>query len=274
VEYGRQFRVRTAASGFVRQVAVRDDQAVSAGELLLQLENNELAAQERDLALRLAQIDLQRRLAHSLGRLTELQILTEQRQTLAAEHQAAQLDLEQLAVTAPGSGRVIADHLASLPGRFLNRGSELLWVVSPDQIRLAASVAQEDIDAFRNAPDEVVEVDMRAAGLGRFQGRIARVAPAATTHLIHPALGAVYGGPLDVRQTALIAEGDLEQHYQIELFTPRFSVYLDLPEPILDQLRAGQTATVTARGSRLTLARLLGERIKAWLARKGAALPL
>ena len=110
---------------------------------------------------------------------------------------------------------------------------------------------------------------MRASGMGIFKARLNRISPTATAALPHPALGAVYGGPLDVRQAALSSpEQGLEQRYRFELFVPRFTISLDLPPAIQQQVQAGQLATLLIRGTKVTLGSVLWDWGKTWFKHK------
>ncbi|PID75132.1 MAG: hypothetical protein CSB23_05335 [Deltaproteobacteria bacterium] len=269
IEYSRQIRVKIEAPGFVRTIAVKDGQLVKAGEVLAVLENEELLAKAQDLELRLQKLTVEERLAHSQGRLTDQQIFKRQRQALKQELQAAKKDIAQLTIRARGDGRVLAGDLEQLEGSFLPRGKELLWLVSPEQMHLSGLVRQQDIDAYHQG--KKVNINMRPAGLGVFSGVIAVVEPTGSTTLPYPSLAAVYGGPIDVRQSAVSADSQVEQHYQLELLEPRFTVKITLPEKIRELVLAGQTATITLHGSRITLGYLLKERIRSWLAQKKQA---
>ena len=144
-----------------------------------------------------------------------------------------------------------------------------MWIVSARQKQLTGAAAQNDIDDFRQFSGKTVDVDMRASGMGIFKARLNRISPTATAALPHPALGAVYGGPLDVRQAALSSpEQGLEQRYRFELFVPRFTISLDLPPAIQQQVQAGQLATLLIRGTKVTLGSVLWDWGKTWFKHK------
>jgi putative peptide zinc metalloprotease protein len=269
VEYERQYSVRAVASGFVDQIHVHDGQQVKAGELLLTLENSELQHTHRDFSLQLEQLDIKSRLANSAGRQTDFQILQGQRHVLEEELQALAQDIAALRVTAPGDGMVVAAHLNTLQGSFLSRGQDILWIVSPDQKHIAGSASQDDMLLFQALVGKEIEVDMRASGLGAFAGVVKRVEPTVTRELAHPAMGAVYGGPLDVRQQGMAATGkEMEQHFRLELFTPRCTLDVAIPAQSIALLKDGQMATLRVRGDRTSLGSALIKWGQAWLAGK------
>lgn len=269
VEYEHQERIRAAAPGFVQRIGTRDGALVRRGDLLLLLENPDITASLEDVRLRLHQMDIRIRLAHSQDRLTDFRILQQQRRTLEKEQQLLEEDMNGLRITAPADGMVVAPDLDSLAGTFLHRGTEILWIISPGQKHLVGAAAQEDIDSLRGLQGRPVSVDMRAAGAGTFKAVLERVAPGAAMELPHPALAALYGGPLDVRQQA-VAEtgGTMEQRYRIELFRPVFRIDLALPATVIARLREGQRAWIHVRGERVTPGQLLGDWWRSWLRRK------
>ena len=111
-------------------------------------------------------------------------------------------------------------------------------------------------------------------GFGKtgFEAKLTRIAPQMTTSLAHPALGATYGGPLDVRQTVIAGpQAELEQQVRYELFAPRFSLQVEIPEKIRGQLHAGQLATLSTGGERVTLGAALKRKVDDWLARRNPA---
>jgi putative peptide zinc metalloprotease protein len=271
VEYQQQFRVKTKTSGFVERINVADGDSVTSGQVLLVLENPDLQQSRRQLELQLAQMALKVRLAHSGSRIAEMQILRDQEQALVRELEKVQKDINDLNITAPGSGICISDNLVNLEGTFLGKGQELLWIVSFEQIQLTGMAAQNDIDQFRRLVGESLSATMLASGLDSFLVRLERIAPQMTTDLVHPALGAVYGGPLDVRQTMIAGlQADADRQSRYELFVPRFTLHAEIPPDIGRQLIAGQLAMLSTRGERVSLGATLRQRIKSWFARRNS----
>ena len=269
VEYQHQYSVRPEIDGFVSVVHVTAGQQVRQGDLLLTMENDELAHTARDLRLQIRQLELENRLAQSTRQLTRLQIIQEQQQALSGKLRDLDTDISALEIHAQGSGVIVGTSLAALEGTYLFRGREIFWIVSPGQKQITASASQNDIERFRALVNHPLKIDMRSAGLGIFTGTLRQVSPAATTELIHPALGAVYGGPLDVRQQAIGGSGqDMEQRYRFELFTPRFKLDVDLPAEMTEKVRDGQPAILYTRGTRISLGRVIANQARDWLQNK------
>ena len=273
VEYLHQYSVRPETEGFVSVVHVTSGQQVHQGALLLTLENDELSYTARDLQLQIRQLELETRLAQSNSQLSKLQILQEQQRNLSGKLADLEADLKAFKIYAQGDGVVVGSGLDALEGTYLFRGQEIFRIVSPEQKQITASASQDDIEQFRAMLNRPLKIDMRSAGLGTFTGTLRQVSPNATTELIHPALGAVYGGPLDVRQQAVGTVGeDMEQRYRFELFAPRFKLDVEFPAELTEKVQDGQPATLYTRGSRISLGRMIVSRAHGWLQSKNTLL--
>jgi putative peptide zinc metalloprotease protein len=267
VEYRHQYGVRPAVDGFVAEIKVAAGERVHTGQLLAVLENKELRFRFMTLLLRRDKLALKERLARSRGKLNEVQIIREQMLVLEKELDERKKDIAALNVLAPGTGTVAGSGLDSLLGRFIFRGREIIRIVSRDQKYLVASCSQNDIDRVRVLVGKGVTTDMRNSGSGIFTAVLEKISPVAATDLIHPALGAVFGGPLNVRRRVVREEAG-SQYYRYELFGPRFQLEIALPEDLKDRLRVGQTATVRVRGNKVILWRRIVSRFESWLQSK------
>ena len=266
VLYQDQYTVKTETSGFVAGLMVHDGTQVQRGDHLLLLENPDLEARIDDIRLQMNQSLLKSRLAHSSGLITQYQIQQENLKTLRNEQQAVARDIEKLSVSAPGDGTVLAFNLDQLRGRWLDKGTEILWIVEPGKKIIRGSAAQDDIAQLKDQVGEEVEIDMRPEGLGRFNGILERIAPRVSRTLSHPALSAIYGGPLDVRKEETTdSETDTIQSPQYLLFRPRFSLDVIVHSDLLEKLREGQRATIHVRGGRKNLAMMVRDRVSSWL---------
>jgi len=273
VEYKQQYSIKTTAPGFVTKIHVTDGQQVTAGTLLVSLENKELTHQFAQLTLLRRQLELKMRFAHSRGQIGELQSLQEEQQSVLAELKVLSDDIATLELRAPGGGMIISSNLQKRVGTFIPRGQELMWIVAATQKQLTAQSSQDDIEIFRSQVGKMLTIEMRSGGLGTFEARLDGVEPSGKTELVHPALGAVYGGPLDVRQYARSkSENQLDYEYSYRLFTPHFTLNIDLPAEVQQHVFAGQTATVLLRGNRETLADMMGKWFTRWRKKKDGIL--
>ncbi|NNK96614.1 MAG: biotin/lipoyl-binding protein [Desulfobacterales bacterium] len=271
IEYQHQFSVRPEIDGFVAAVHVTEGQLVEQGELLITLKNDQLVYAANLLELETQQLELESRLAQSNNQLTQLQIIKEQQQTSAKELQDLQRDLAALTIYAHHNGVVIGSDLATFQGTYVPQGKELFWIVNKEQKHIIASASQDDVDQFQELVNKPIDIDMRSSGLGLFSGTLKQVSPTATAELLHPALGAVYGGPLDVRQQAIGGSGkDMEQYYRFELFAPRFKLDVELPRKVAEKVKDGQPATLYIRGGKISLGQTIVKWARSWLEKRNS----
>ena len=259
VLFDEQHSVRTVSEGFVDHILVKEGDIVIPGQLLLELVNEEIESSSRELALELEILDLKRRQAISIGTHSELQILDQQRHVLQKRKFNLDADIEGLKIYAPGIGKLVGHGLESLRGTWVHKGAELAQVVSPGNKHLVASVDQDDISSFSGRVGEEVLVDMRDRGLGRFSGHIKKVAPIALLELPHPSMAAIYGGPFDVKSAP-----SRKQEDAFVLFSPRFSVTVQLPDDVKQELRSGQQARVQIKGTSKTPAHIIWKTFRNW----------
>lgn len=265
IEYREQYSVKTASPGVITSIEVKDGEQVRKGQVLLHMENKELEYIHAESQILLSQLELKMRLAHSTGKIAELQSLREQYQSAREAFQKNDDDLKALLVHAPGEGMVISRQLNNRRGMFIPKGEELLWIVTSQQKQLTALASQDDIEVFRSLVGKKIRINMRADGIGVFEGTLTHVDPTGTTRLTHPALGAMHGGPLDVRQSVEKSErGQFDYGYSYELFTPRFTLGVALPPEIKQKVMAGQQAILSVQGNRISLAERLVQRASNW----------
>ena len=110
---------------------------------------------------------------------------------------------------------------------------------------------------------------MRSQGLGHFTGTLQHISPIASRQLPHPALAAIYGGPLDIRQESSGTSAQkMEQSFQYVLFAPRFSLDVAVKPKFVQKLHEGQRATLHVRGGRKTLTMLIHDKVSNWFTEK------
>ena len=264
VLFEEQYSIRAETSGFVKTVFVTPGDQVENGELLLSLENEDLQSMARATALEVQILDIKERQAHIRRQYGELQILAEQQKVLAAQQMNVEIDRKALRIRAPGGGMVVGEKLNSLVGTFVTKGQELFLVVKPEHKKLVVSVSQDNVKAFQGRAGDEVFVDMRTSGLGEFTAVIEKVAPTASRKVPHVSLAANYGGPFDVKAAPDTAQG-------IALFTPRFTVTVQLPDDVKKVLRSGQQARVSITGRSRTPGSLIWKSLQGWFLGRGQA---
>ncbi len=255
--FEEQYSIRAETSGFVRDVLVNTGDLVQKGQVLILLENDALQSKAKGMEFEKQIIEIEERQAHVKRQYADLQILNERQKLVAAQYANIEKDRKALVLYAPGSGVVVGKELKSRVGTFVSKGQELFLIVKAVNKQLVASVSQDDVEVFFGKVGKPVLVDMSASGLGKFIAVIEKVAPTASRKLLHFSLAATYGGPFDVKMGT-----DSKQEFV--LFSPRFTVTVQLPHKVKQVLRSGQQARVIISSSRRTLASFLWESVCRW----------
>lgn len=234
VDYAGHAVIRSATAGFIRRVHVTEGQIVEAGELLVELQNDELATQHRELELALQEDLAQLRLALNRQRGADVQIA--QRNVQARKERLREISdqTEGLELRAPVAGRVVARNLAQTVGTYVKRGAEILTVADETRKELVVSVGQEAIDSVM--PYVGGETRFRIHGRPARTGTLERLDPRASTRLPHPAMSGRVGGPLAVTEPSEAEANETG----MRLVEPRFRGVIAISPQIARQLGAGE----------------------------------
>ncbi len=211
-------RVRPETEGFVVRLLAEDGSQVSVGQPLVELQDDELAAERDRLFAQLAKLRSEQfgSLVREPGRARNLAEALESVQAALALNETR---MQALVVRAGSSGRLVIPRPADLPGSFVPRGHDIGFILADTTTTVRAAVAQQDIGLVRERLRGArVWLEESATAL---DARPQRDQPAATAKLPSIALGERGGGRIPV------AAGDEKGETAAE---PHFLVDLDLPD--------------------------------------------
>ncbi len=258
VEYTDLSIIRSRAAGFVERIHVHDGQHVQAGDLLLELRNDQLQTTLRELQSAVSQADLLHRAALNKHDAAGAQVALRNRQAAAERLGEIQQRIDALHVFAPVAGRVVARELDDAIGTYVSEGAELMAVGNERRKELLVSVAQQQIDEV--TPRVGHAVRFRTGGLHRYEGTLTSLEPRASRHLPHPALSAAVGGPLPVSQPD--ADGNRDEARLVE---PRFQGVIALSPETSPLLACGDRGYAVLGFSRERVGQHLWVRFSRWL---------
>ncbi len=259
VEYTDMQVVRAASPGFVKQIHVRDGEQVEAGQLLVELDNEELEVEYHELRLTLQQSQARQRILLEKQEVAARQVEISNCKSIEQRLAERKRRLDALVVRAPVSGRVMARDLSSRSMTYLEEGTEILAIGDENRKQLRVSVAQQDSEYL--APRLGRQVQGRIRSSGAFDGRLARIAPRANNTPPHLALCAPLDGPLPVRTKQAADESD----HQYELVQPRFTAIVDLAPSISKDLHAGDFGVMSIGAPSEALATVVYRQLTAWV---------
>jgi putative peptide zinc metalloprotease protein len=185
-------RVRAPHPCFAERLLAAPGETVRAGDPLLTCADPELDSRLEQAAGRVAEIDARLALAVAQDRTMAREMEAER---AYARELLADLALRHVALTlrAPVAGVFQIDAPADLPGRFLQRGDQVAYVLDPQRFTLLSVVPQGSVDLVRRRTERV---ELRPAGdVHRLlPAEVGREVPAATRDLPSLALALQGGG--------------------------------------------------------------------------------
>jgi putative peptide zinc metalloprotease protein len=211
-------QVRAGAEGFVERLLVAVDSEVKRGQPLVQAEEPFLATR---VAVLVAQLEELQAKYDAMLPTDRVQAAMVREQIAAAEANLRRARERQAALVFRSSadGRFVVPNAADLPGRFVNKGQLVGYVVEPRELTARVALLQDDIALVR-ADTKGVEVMFAAWGSDPVDARIRREVPGASLQLPTAVLGSAGGGPIAVDPRDKHGVTALRQVFQIELAIP------------------------------------------------------
>ncbi len=251
--------VRAECPGFVERVLVEDGQEVRAGDLLLELRNDEATAELARARLELARQEQAARVTYQRQDVAAYQ--AEQARVAAARRVVAEREryVATLQVRAAFAGRATGRRLAHLPGAYARTGDELCRLGRTAEHDVKFAVSQEAAPHFRAALGENLALRLEGRGL-RLKAHLTHLEARATREVRHPELTALAGGPLALRRREPPGEG-------YELVEPHFVATARLTAPLA--LLPGELARARFTSARqVNLWELTQGTVAGWLQRR------
>ncbi len=263
VEYKPLIVIRNYSPGFVRKIEVKSGQAVSPGQVIAVLTNDELECEKADLQ---REIDISRLTIRTLQHKEEIAALKAEQQKLEALEKRQVKKIQQtsrLVVRAPASGTIVSRQPELLLGKYLSEGSEIVLLGHDNCKEVRVAVDQDDADAFFTQVGKTVTI---RAGEQVIQNTLSQIEPRASLEPLHPALAAAKGGPLPVRTKAKESPDKKEESNpeSYDLLSPQFvgEVKLSLDQSL--HLAAGQRAQVSFTPQGQSIGDFLFNRFQRW----------
>jgi putative peptide zinc metalloprotease protein len=262
VEYDPLLVVRNSSPGFVRRIEVTSGQAVSPGQVIAVLANDELKAETAELE---KEIEIIKLTIRALQHKQELAAVKAEQQKLEALEKRRNEKVERaskLVVRAPAAGAIVSRQPELLLGKYLLEGSEVVLLGDDNRKQVRVAVDQDDADAFFRHVGKIVTI---RAGRRVLKSALAQIEPRASLELLHPALAAAKGGPLPVRSKTRDADKkDDSGQDSYELLAPQFTGEVKLSSDQSILLSAGQRAQLSFTPEEQSIGDFLFNRFQRW----------
>lgn len=185
--------VRAGTSGAVLRLLAEPGSEVEAGQPLVALDDPVLEARIAALAAQQEQVGL-RLGAAMVSDLVSSEMYRQQLQHVGAALEQERRRREELTVRAAAAGHLVVPIAADLPGRMVERGAVLGYVVQPGRPVVRALVGQDDVDLILRRGLHVQARFAQRVGEVR-DAEPLRAVPGAVERLPSPVLGRDGGGP-------------------------------------------------------------------------------
>jgi putative peptide zinc metalloprotease protein len=271
VRFPAERYVRTGAPGFVTHIAVVDGQRVQAGQLLIELQNPQLALQVETLKI---EIEQARQLAQMARREQAwVEHHNRERQIAGLQQQLAErlTELSGLKLHASAPGIVRQPELGQLLGQYFPTGTALL-TLDDGRKELVVAISQDDLASV--ATDGTSQVKLIFPGLPCSTGRLQELAPMASHTPPAAALTRQCGGPLEVQPASATVGAPIfllppspiaDRTDEIQLVTPHIRGIVTVSVEMADHLPVGTTGTVFIPRRCESLANYAFQRLRRWL---------
>jgi len=210
--------VRAGSPGFLSTARVRSGSTVQKGQVLIECTDPLLVAEERVLDARVralkARYDAESYSDRVKAAITRDELLAAQANLTRAVERS-----RELTIKSPTDGTFILPGEDDLPGRYVNKGDLLAYVIEYDTPTVRTVVYQSDVDLIRRH-NEGVLVRM-AEDLDRiYEASVLREVPGAEARLPSNALGLAGGGDVAVAPWDQQGLETIENLFHLELKLP------------------------------------------------------
>jgi len=245
LEYADNGFVHAQTNGFVKHIAVKHGDFVEAGAILLELENQELTAELKQLELQI-KIHQQKRQQYLLKEslLTAAQVEQEKLADTQHKYRKVAQEVEYLIIKAPISGYVIAEDLKILEGAYLTKGKEILSIGDIQRMEVRFSIDQQDIDYFRAHEHKNAHFYSNSRVFQPVEAILNKVNPAGSKEVMHPSLTAMVGGEINIRPKSINEKNEVDTGSQYEYLEPRFNGLMRLSHAQSHHFKAGEIGRV------------------------------
>ncbi len=240
VDYSSAEVVRAAVPGFVAAIHVSDGQTVRAGDLLAELKNPDIVTEYLNLyeICREEEIRLQKAVRENDS--GTISIARSKLASLRIRLMDSEAQQGKLSIYAQVSGQVIGRQLNFILGRYIEAGEEILTIGSEKQKEFRLSIGAKELDTALRCHNDFLNV--RVGTRTPIRGQLMRISPAATRKLVHPAMSAASGGPLEVIPSENAKPGTT---HGLLLTEHRFDGVISLSEADAVGLRCGERGAVS-----------------------------
>lgn len=208
-------QLRAGTEGFVERLLVAADSEVKRGQPLIEAQDPFLRTRVALLEAQMRELQAQYEALMQADRV-QAAIVREEMASVAANLERSKERQAQLVMRSPANGRFVVPQAADLPGRFVQKGQLVAYVIEPKGLSARVAVGQDDIGQVRTRT-RGVEVMLADWGAAPLPAQVRREVPGGSRQLPSAALGAAGGGRFAVDPRDNQGVTALARVFQVEL---------------------------------------------------------
>jgi putative peptide zinc metalloprotease protein len=215
-----QSQVRAGADGFIIKALLPEGTLVIRGQPIIEARDPFLDARQQVLAAQKHELELQLSAAQTMDRV-QTAVVREELKSVDADLQRTREVADELIMRSPRDGFLVIPRVQDIPGRFLQKGQLVAYVIDPaDHFTIRAVVAQDDIGLVRERTRgvDIILADYEAESQ---QVEIRRQVPGGSFSLPTAALGTLGGGQIPVDPSDSNGRKTLERVFEYEIGLPQ-----------------------------------------------------
>ncbi len=210
--------VRAGTSCFVNEVKAMPSTHVKKGYVLIECRDPLLAAHVKVLRAQLNLLEA-RYDAEIYTNRVQAKITKEEITHVRADLARTEERLKELTIYSPGDGQFILPGAEDLPGRYLNQGELVAYVLDVGNPTARVVVSQSDVDLVRQR-NKYVEIRLAERLDQTFPAAIKREVPGAAERLPSTVLGSAGGGEIPIEPRDAEGLKTLEKLFQFDIELP------------------------------------------------------
>lgn len=197
VESNQLKQVVTSSSGQLKEVHVSSGQPVQTGDILLSLDNPELAFELASARAELVRAEAMLQQARAMGDVDSLPVQAHRNTALEL---IANLErkIEEQHIRADQNGIWLPEEVSAREGSWISEGSALGLISDPDQLVFLAVIAQESASLLFSQSPDAEQVEVRLQGMGGHSLQVSdyQVLPYSQEYLPSESLSLMSGGEI------------------------------------------------------------------------------
>ncbi len=207
--------VRARGDGVIHRIASPSNQWVKKGDLLIACQDPYLHTRIEIIRSRLNEYEARHQALAGQDQV-QANIVKEEIGNIQKRLTRAEEQLQTMAITSPMDGLFVLPRETDLPGRFVQKGDVIAYILDDLKTRMRIVVPEYDVNLFNETPRKI-EIRLATDINNVYPGNIIQAVPAAVERLPSSALGNLGGGKITVDPADSSGTKTLRKMFQFDL---------------------------------------------------------